>query len=193
MIKEEWGRGEKSGNWISGSGCTCWEIRGGIATIPHIRSDDRKFQRKKKKEGTIYRAPTQADRIKPSDGSILGGEGAQPLREKIQREAGGTMAELMGSQEKNFFAGLVDFGFRQQQVRRLVKILYVIAVLGGFVAVVAEVVLGFQQTQSQGLTALVAGIAAFFVWVLLSRLLLELALVMVRTAEGIERATHASN
>jgi len=103
------------------------------------------------------------------------------------------MTELMGSQEKNFFAGLVDFGFRQQQLRRLVKILYVIAMLGGFVAVVAEVVIGFQQTQSQGLTALVAGIAAFFVWVLLTRLLLELALVMVRTAEGIERATHTSN
>jgi uncharacterized protein DUF4282 len=115
------------------------------------------------------------------------------LREKIQRKAGGIMTELMGSQEKNFFAGLVDFGFRQQQVRRLVKILYVIAMLGGFVAVVAEVVIGFQQTQSQGLTALVAGIAAFFVWVLLTRLLLELALMMVRTAEGIERATHPSN
>src|SRR5579859_1012475 len=112
---------------------------------------------------------------------------------KNPKISGGTMAELMGSQEKNFFAGLVDFGFRQQQVRRLVKILYVIAVLGGFVAVVAQVVLGFQQTQSQGLVALVAGIAAFFVWVLLTRLLLELALIMVRTAEGIERATHPGN
>ena len=57
---------------------------------------------------------------------------------------------------------------------------------------VAQVVIGFQQTQSQGLVALVAGIPAFFVWVLLSRLLLELALIMVRTAEGIERATHTS-
>jgi hypothetical protein len=103
------------------------------------------------------------------------------------------MAELMGTQEKNFFAGLVDFGFRQQQVKRLVKILYVIAVLGGFITVVAEVVIGFQQSQSEGLVALVAGVVAFFVWVLLTRLLLELALVMLRTAEGIERATHPSN
>jgi Domain of unknown function (DUF4282) len=102
------------------------------------------------------------------------------------------MAELMGTQEKNFFAGLVDFGFRQQQVRRLVKILYVIAVLGGFVALVANVVIGFQQTQSQGLVALVESIPAFFVWVLLTRLLLELALVTLRIAEGIERATHPS-
>ena len=103
------------------------------------------------------------------------------------------MAELMGTQDKNFFAGLVDFGFRQQQVRKLVKILYVVAVLGGFIAVIAEVVLGFQQSQSEGLVALVAGIVAFLVWVLLVRLLLELALVMVRTAEGIERATHTGN
>jgi hypothetical protein len=99
------------------------------------------------------------------------------------------MAELMGTQDKNLFAGLVDFGFRQQHVRRLVKILYVIAVLGGFIAVIAEVVIGFQQSQAQGLVALVAGVVAFFVWVLLTRLLLELAIVQVRTAEGIERAT----
>ena len=103
------------------------------------------------------------------------------------------MSELMGTQEKNFFTGLVDFGFRQQQVRRLVKILYIIGVVGGFVTLVAEVVIWFQQSQSQGLVAIVAGIPAFFVWVLLIRLLLELALVMVRTAEGIERATHTSN
>ena len=102
-------------------------------------------------------------------------------------------AELMGTQDRNFFAGLVDFGFRQQQVRRLVKILYVVAVLGGFVTVIAEVVLGFQQSPAEGLIALVAGVAAFFVWVLLIRLLLELALVMLRTAEGIERATHPGN
>jgi hypothetical protein len=102
------------------------------------------------------------------------------------------MSELMGTQEKNFFAGLADIGFRQQQVRRLVKVLYVISVLGGFITVVAEVVIGFQQSQSEGLVALVAGVVAFFVWVLLTRLLLELALVILRTAEGIERATHTS-
>jgi len=123
---------------------------------------------------------------------MLIGEGSQRGKRENPKISGGTMTELMGSQEKNFFAGLVDFGFRQQQVRRLVKILYVIAVLGGFITVVAQVVIGFQQTQSQGLVALVAGIPAFFVWVLLSRLLLEMALIMVRTAEGIERATHTS-
>ena len=103
------------------------------------------------------------------------------------------MGELMGSQGTNFFAGLIDIGFRQQQVRRLAKILYVIALLGGFITVIVEIVISYQASPAEGLIALVAGVVAFFVWVLLVRLLLELAIVMVRTMEGIERATHPGN
>jgi uncharacterized protein DUF4282 len=103
------------------------------------------------------------------------------------------MGELMGSQGTNFFAGLIDVGFRQQQVRRLAKILYVIALLGGFISVIVEVVISFQASPAEGLIALVGGIVAFFVWVLVIRLLLELAIVCVRTMEGIERATHTGN
>ena len=99
------------------------------------------------------------------------------------------MSELLGAQEKNFFVGLVDFTFRQSLLKRLVKVLYVIAVLGGGVAVVVCVSQQFQVSPAQGLTALVAGIASYFVWVLLMRLVLEIALVLVRIAEGIERAT----
>lgn len=72
------------------------------------------------------------------------------------------------------------------------KVLYVIAVLGGGVAVVVCVSQQFQASAAQGLTALVAGIASYFVWVLLMRLLLELALVVLRIAEGIERATRSA-
>src|SRR5262249_30816410 len=98
-------------------------------------------------------------------------------------QKGGTMRDLMGSQDKNFFVGLIDIGFRQQQVRKLVKILYVIALLGGFISVIVEVVLSFQVSPAEGLIALVGGVVAFLVWVLLVRLLLELAIVMVRTME----------
>jgi len=56
-----------------------------------------------------------------------------------------------------------------------------------------EVVISFQASPAEGLIALVGGAVSFFVWVLLVRLLLELAIVMVRTAEGIERATHSGN
>jgi hypothetical protein len=92
--------------------------------------------------------------------------------------------------EKNFFAGLFDFSFSHSLLRRLVKLLYVIAILFGGIAVVACVVLGYQQSPAQGLINLVAGIVSLFVGALVVRLLLELCLVIHRIADGIDRATH---
>jgi hypothetical protein len=54
-------------------------------------------------------------------------------------------------------------------------------------------VLGYQQSPADGLINLVAGIVALFVGVLVVRVLLELALVILRIAEGIEHATHPGN
>ena len=103
------------------------------------------------------------------------------------------MTDGIVSEQKGFFAGLVDFSFTQSLTRRIARLLYVIAVLGGGVALVAEVVMQMQNSPADGLIALVAGIAAYFVWILLARLLLELALLMLRIAEGIDRATHPAN
>jgi hypothetical protein len=96
-------------------------------------------------------------------------------------------------EEKNLFTGLFDFSFSHSLLRRLVKLLYVIAILCGGITVVACVVLGYQQSPAQGLINLVAGIVALFVGVLVVRLLLELGLLILRIVEGIERATHPGN
>jgi Domain of unknown function (DUF4282) len=95
--------------------------------------------------------------------------------------------------DKNFFAGLFDFGFNHSLLRRLVKLLYVLAIVFGGITVVAYVVLGYQQSPAQGLINLVGGIVGLFVGVLVTRLLLELTLQILRIAEGIERATRAAN
>ena len=92
-------------------------------------------------------------------------------------------------EEKNFFTGLFDFSFHHSLLRRLVKLLYVIGIIGGGIFVVARVVLGYQQSPADALINLVAGIVSLFVGILVARLLLELALLVVRIAEGIERAT----
>jgi hypothetical protein len=92
-------------------------------------------------------------------------------------------------EEKNFVVGLFDFAFEQSLLRRLVKLLYVISILAGGITVVAYVVLGMQQSPAQGLITLAAGIVALFVGVFIVRLLLELALLVLRISEGIERAT----
>ena len=95
--------------------------------------------------------------------------------------------------EKNFLAGLFDFSFNSLLTRRIVKLLYIISILGGGIAVVAGVVVGMQHSPAEGLINLVAGIVALFVGVLVVRLLLELALVFLKIAEGIDRATHPGN
>jgi Domain of unknown function (DUF4282) len=96
-------------------------------------------------------------------------------------------------EEKNFFTGLFDFSFSHSLLRRLIKLLYVLAIVFGGITVVACVVLGYQQSPAQGLINLVAGIVALFVGVLVVRVLLELALAILRIVEGIERATHPGN
>jgi hypothetical protein len=55
------------------------------------------------------------------------------------------------------------------------------------------VVLGFQISPAQGLINLVAGIVSYFVGILILRVLLELALVIIRISEGIDRATRSGN
>jgi hypothetical protein len=92
--------------------------------------------------------------------------------------------------EKNFLAGLFDFSFSHSLFRRLVRLLYVIAILSGGITVVACVVLGMQQSPAQGLINLVGGVVALFVGILVVRMLLEFSLVVLRIADGIDRATH---
>ena len=95
-------------------------------------------------------------------------------------------------EDKNFFAGLVDFSFQQQLTRRIVKVLYIIGILGGFIWVVTYAVLGFQQSPAEGLINLGIGLISFFVGILILRGLLESALLVQRIADGIDRATHPS-
>ena len=93
--------------------------------------------------------------------------------------------------EKNFFAGLVDFSFQQQLLRRLVKVLYIIFILGAGIWAVTYTVLGFQQSPADGLINLGVGLISFFLGILVWRCLLELSLLVQRIAESIDRATHS--
>jgi len=59
-------------------------------------------------------------------------------------------------EEKNFFCGTLRFRFPSFRCfRRLVKLLYVIAIVCGGIMVVARVVLGYQQSPADGLINLV--------------------------------------
>ncbi len=89
--------------------------------------------------------------------------------------------------EKGLFQGLFDFSFRELLTPRIIKLLYVIVLLAGGIAVVAAVINGLQQSPAQGLLALVFGLISLFVWVLYSRVLLEVVVVFFRIAENTDR------
>ncbi len=96
-------------------------------------------------------------------------------------------------EEKGLFAGLFDFSLQEILSRKIVKLLYIIALVGGGIGVVAQVVLEMQHNTSTGLLALIAGIVVLFVWILITRVALECVLALFRIADNIERATHSSN
>lgn len=96
-------------------------------------------------------------------------------------------------EEKGFLPGLFDFGFRSVQSQRIVPLLYILALIGGGIAVVAQVVLEMKQDAATGLLALVFGLVAYFVWILLVRVGLEVVLAIHRMADNLDRATRGSS
>ena len=96
-------------------------------------------------------------------------------------------------EEKNFFAGLFDFSFNSLLTRRIVKLLYFLSIIGGGITVVVYVVVGMQHSPAEGLINLVVGLVSLFVGILVVRVLLELALVILKISDGIDRATHPGN
>jgi len=96
-------------------------------------------------------------------------------------------------EEKRIFQGLTDFSFRELIAPRLIKLLYVIALVAGGVAYVAGVINGLQQSPAQGLLILVFGLIALFVWILYIRVMLEMVIVFFRIAENTERMAGSSN
>ncbi len=96
-------------------------------------------------------------------------------------------------EEKAFLTGLFDFAFEGSLTKKIVRLLYIIFLLGGGVTVVALVVMGFQESPAQGLVYLVSGVVGLFLWILLTRLGLELVLIVLRIADNIERATRSGN
>ena len=95
--------------------------------------------------------------------------------------------------DKNFFAGLFDFSFQQVLARRIVKLLYILGILGGGIYAVIYVVLGFQRSSADGLIALVSAILCLFAGLLIWRVLLELVLTILHISDGIDRATRSGN
>ncbi len=96
-------------------------------------------------------------------------------------------------EEKEVFAGLSDFSFKNLVTRRIIGWLYAIALLAGGVALVVLVFNGLQQSPSQGLLTLVFGLIGLFVWILSIRVVLEVVIVLLQIADNTGRIAGGRN
>ncbi|MBN2310971.1 MAG: DUF4282 domain-containing protein [Candidatus Hydrogenedentes bacterium] len=91
-------------------------------------------------------------------------------------------------ENKGFFAGLFDFSFSEFITVRLIPVIYFISLLGAALGALG-VFISAAATKSVGaiLISLVMAPAAFFLSVLLTRIWLEMLIVVFRIAENTGR------
>jgi Domain of unknown function (DUF4282) len=88
-------------------------------------------------------------------------------------------------QEKSLIENLLDFSFERMLTPRMLKVLYGVHLLIGLIAAVWFVFSGFQTSTSNGLLALILGIAAMLLWIVYCRIVVELLAVVFRAAQVI--------
>ena len=88
-------------------------------------------------------------------------------------------------ESRGMLDALMDFSFRVWGTPRMLKFLYGLHLLAGLIALVAYVVVSFQQAPAQGLIALLAGLVGYFFWILYCRVVLEVLAAIFRMAEAI--------
>lgn len=93
--------------------------------------------------------------------------------------------EQASSREKGLMANLMDFSFQRMVTPRMLKMLYGLHLLVGLIVATGFVFDGFKTSTSNGLLALVLGVAGLFFWIVYCRIIVEVLAVVFRAAEVI--------
>ena len=90
--------------------------------------------------------------------------------------------------EKGFLVSLFDLSFTEFVTTRLIKVLFVLAIIGSAIGGITLVATGLlSDSGAAGALSLLLGPLAFFVLLLLARLWLEVIIVLFRIAENTGR------
>ena len=87
--------------------------------------------------------------------------------------------------ENGLIANLMDFSFQRLVTPRMLKMLYGVHLLIGLIAAVWFVFSGFQTSTSNGLLALILGLAAMLLWIVYCRIVVELLAGIFRAVQVI--------
>lgn len=91
------------------------------------------------------------------------------------------------SEEKGFIGSLFDLSFTEFVTTRMIKILFVLAIIGAAGVAVSMIIKGFASDIGTGVVMLVLSPLIFFCYILLARMWLELIIVIFRIAENTGR------
>lgn len=87
--------------------------------------------------------------------------------------------------EKTLLNTLCDFSFSTFVTTKLVKILYALMIIASAIAALVIIVSGFAQGFLAGLGAIILAALAFAIYVIFSRVWLEMIVVVFRIAENV--------
>jgi hypothetical protein len=87
-------------------------------------------------------------------------------------------------ENKGFFGGLFDLTFTEFVTIRVIKVLFVLAIIISGVFAVGILIAGFAGGAARGLLALIGAPIVFLLYVLGARIWLEVIIVLFRIAEN---------
>ena len=87
--------------------------------------------------------------------------------------------------EKGLIENLMDFSFQRMVTPRMLKTLYSLHLLLGLIIAIGFVFKGFQTSTSDGLLALILGVAGLSFWIVYCRIIVEVLAVVFRAGESI--------
>ena len=87
-------------------------------------------------------------------------------------------------EKEGFLSALFDFSFESFITRKLISVLYVLAIAGGAVAALLFGLSGFSHSIPAGIGALVLNALFFILYVMYTRVVLEIIIVIFRIAEN---------
>ena len=91
------------------------------------------------------------------------------------------------NQQRGFFGALFDFSFSELITTRVIKFLFVLAVIGSAIASIFYIGAAFTHSTGLGVLVLIISPLIFIVYVTVARIWLEVLIVVFRISEDVKR------
>ncbi|MDZ7860585.1 MAG: DUF4282 domain-containing protein [Candidatus Krumholzibacteriota bacterium] len=88
------------------------------------------------------------------------------------------------NENKGFFGSLFDLSFSEFVTTKIIKFLFIIAVIASAIGAIAVIAGGFAKSIALGILMLVLSPVIFLIYVIIARIYLEIVIVIFRIAEN---------